>query len=63
VILQDGSTPIKYGLTVDMEDRCSVIPPRLARLCGVPHHNLVLVEIIQSQVRPAVTKTHNLFFF
>ena len=50
VILQDGSTPIKYGLTVDMEDRCSVIPPRLARLCGVAHHNLVLVEIIQSQV-------------
>jgi hypothetical protein len=50
VILQDGSTPIKYGLTMDMEDRCSVIPPKLARLCGVPPDSLVLVEIVQSQV-------------
>jgi hypothetical protein len=50
VILQDGSTPVKYGLAMDMEDRCSAIPPRLARLCAVPPQNLVLVEIIQSQV-------------
>ena len=52
LILQDGSTPVKYGLTLDMEDKCSVIPPRLARLCGVPPINLVLVDIIQSQVKP-----------
>ena len=51
VILQEGSTPIKYGLTLDMEDKCSVIPPKLARVCGVPPSNLVLVDIIQSQVR------------
>jgi hypothetical protein len=50
VILQDGSTPVKYGLAMDMEDRCSAIPPKLARLCAVPPQNLVLVEIIQSQV-------------
>jgi len=51
VILQEGSTPIKYGLTLDMEDKCSVIPPKLARVCGVPPSNLVLVDIIQSQIR------------
>ena len=51
VMLQDGSTPVKYGLTLDMEDKCSAIPPRLARICGVPPSNLVLVDIIQSQVR------------
>ena len=50
LILQDGSTPVKYGLTLDMEDKCSVIPPKLARLCSVPPSNLVLVDIIQSQV-------------
>jgi len=51
VMLQDGSTPVKYGLTLDMEDKCSAIPPRLARICGVPPSNLVLVDIIQSQIR------------
>jgi len=51
VMLQDGSTPIKYGLTLDMEDKCSAIPPRLARICGVPPSNIVLVDIIQSQIR------------
>ena len=50
VMLQDGSTPVKYGLTLDMEDKCTAIPPRLARICGVPPSNLVLVDIIQSQV-------------
>ena len=50
LILQDGSTPVKYGLTLDMEDKCSVIPPKLARLCSVPPSNLVLVDIVQSQV-------------
>ena len=56
VILQDGATPVKYGLSLDMEDRCSVIPPKLARLCGVAPANLVLVDIVQSQVR--VLPTH-----
>ena len=45
-----SSTPIKYGLSLDMEDKCSAIPPALARLCGVPPSNLVLVDIVQSQV-------------
>ena len=51
VMLQDGSTPVKYGLSLDMEDKCSAVPPALARLCGVPPSNLVLVDIVQSQVR------------
>ena len=51
VILQDGTTPVKYGLTMDMEDKCSAIPPRLARVCGVPPQHLVLVDIFQAQVR------------
>ena len=51
VMLQDGSTPVKYGLSLDMEDKCSVIAPKLARICGVPPSNLVLVDIIQSMIR------------
>ena len=51
VMLQDGSVPVKYGLSLDMEDKCSVIPARLARLCGIPPANLVLVDIVQSQIR------------
>ena len=50
MLLQDGSVPIKYGLALDMEDRCSAVPARLARLAGVPPQNMVLVDIIQSQV-------------
>ena len=50
LILQDGSTPVKYGLSLDMEDKCSLIPPKLARLCNLPPSNLVLVDIVQSQV-------------
>ena len=56
VILQDGSTPVKYGLTLDMEDKCSVIPPKLARICGVPPSNIVLVDVIQSQVHFLIFK-------
>jgi ubiquitin carboxyl-terminal hydrolase 6/32 len=51
VMLQDGSTPVKYGLSLDMEDKCSAVPPALAKLCHVPPSNLVLVDIVQSQVR------------
>ena len=51
IILQDGSTPIKYGLNLDMEDRCSIIPNKLARLSGVPPSNLVLVDLVKSQIR------------
>ena len=50
MILQDGSTPVKYGLAMDMEEKGSAIPPRLARITGVPPQNIVLVDIIQSQV-------------
>ena len=32
VIRQDGSVPVKYGLTMEMESRHSAIKPLLARL-------------------------------
>ena len=51
IILQDGSTPVKYGLSLDMEDRCSVIPVKLAQVSGVPASNLVLVDIVKSRIR------------
>ena len=51
MILQDGSTPVKYGLAMDMEEKGSAIPPRLAKLTGVPPQNIVLVDIVQSQVQ------------
>ena len=41
---------MKYGLSLDMEDKCSAIPPALARLCSIPPSNIVLVDIVQSQV-------------
>ena len=50
MILQDGSTPVKYGLAMDMEEKGTAIPPWLAKLTGVPPQNMVLVDIIQSQV-------------
>jgi len=51
VMLQDGSTPRKYGLSLDMEDKCSAIPPALAKHCSLPPSNIILVDIVQSQVR------------
>ena len=32
MIRQDGSVPVKYGLTMEMESRHSAIKPLLARL-------------------------------
>ena len=32
VIRQDGSVPVKYGLTMEMESRHAAIKPLLARL-------------------------------
>jgi len=60
VILQDGSTPVKYGLTMDMEDKLTAIPPRLARVCGVPPQHLVLVDIVQAQIRVISTNDQKL---
>ena len=51
VIRQDGSVPVKYGLNMDMESRYSNIRPRLSKLCKIPFHNLILVDIVQCQFR------------
>ena len=51
IILQDGSTPTKYGLNLDMEEKCSIIPKKLSCLSGVPPRNLVLVDLVKSQIR------------
>ncbi len=51
VMRQNGSVPIKYGLTMDMEARYSNIKPKLSNLCNIPASNLILVDIVQSQFR------------
>ena len=51
VIRQDGSVPVKYGLTLDMEARYSDIKPILSRCSRIPADNLILVDIVQSQFR------------
>ena len=57
VLLANGSMPTKYGLSLDMEKaRC--IPPALARVAGLPPSNLVLVDIVQSQVGTLHTSAH-----
>ena len=48
---QDGSMPVKYGLTLDMEAKYSNIRPLLSRLSRVPADHLLLVDIVQSQFR------------
>ena len=52
VIRQDGSVPVKYGLTMEMESRHAAIKPLLARLCGVAPSNLIVVDIVRSHLRP-----------
>ena len=51
VIRQDGSIPIKYGLTMDMEARYSQLKKCLSQLCQIETQNLILVDIVQSQFR------------
>jgi ubiquitin carboxyl-terminal hydrolase 6/32 len=51
VIRQDGSVPVKYGLTLDMEARHAAIKPQLARLCKIAPVNLIIVDIVRSQFR------------
>ena len=51
VIRQDGTVPIKYGLTMDMEARYSSLKTSLSHLCQIPTENLILVDIVQSQFR------------
>ena len=52
MIRQDGSVPVKYGLTMEMESRHAAIKPLLARLCGVAPSNLIVVDIVRSHLRP-----------
>ena len=51
VIRQNGSLPVKYGLTMDMEAKYSDIKPFLSRLTKIPVENLILVDIVQAQFR------------
>ena len=51
VIRQDGSIPVKYGLTMDMEAKYSSLKSSLSNLCEIMAENLLLVEIVQSQFR------------
>lgn len=51
VIRQNGTVPVKYGLTLDMEAKYADIKPRLSRLSRIPADNLILVDIVQSQFR------------
>ena len=51
VIRQDGTTPIKYGITLDMEAKYSELKPSLSQLCKIPPHNLILVDIVHAQFR------------
>ena len=62
VILQDGSVPVKYGLSMDMEARFSAIKTSLSKLCNVPSSNLTLVEVVQSQLRVSTTVEDNLLY-
>ena len=48
---QDGSVPVKYGLTMDMEARYTSIKTNLSKLCNIPVENLLLVDVVQSQLR------------
>ena len=51
---QDGTVPIKYGLTMDMEARYSNLKKSLSQLCQIPTQNLILVDIVHSQFRVSI---------
>ena len=60
MIRQNGSLPVKYGLTMDMEAKYSDIKPFLSRLTRIPADNLILVDIVQSQFRVHSHDDHKL---
>ena len=51
VIRQDGRTPVKYGITLDMEAKYSDLKPSLSQLCKISPQNLILVDIVHAQFR------------
>lgn len=51
MIRQDGSTPTKYGVTLDMEAKYSDLKTNLSQLCKLESQNLILVDIVQAQFK------------
>ena len=51
VMRLDGSTPTKYGLRLNMDEKYKGLKKQLSQLTGIPMPQILLVEILGALVR------------
>lgn len=47
----DGSTPVKYGLRMNMDDKYKCIKQQISQLSNIPYTQLLLVEVFGALVK------------
>ena len=51
VIKLDGSTPVRYGLRLNMDEKYTGLKKQLSELCGLKPEQILLAEVHNSNVR------------
>ena len=51
VVRLDGTTPVRYGLKLEVDDKYRALLTALSQLTGIKRSNLILVEIYGAMVR------------
>lgn len=51
VIKLDGSTPVRYGLRLNMDEKYTGLKKQLSELCGLKPEQILLAEVHNSNIK------------
>lgn len=56
VIKLDGTTPVRYGLRLNMDEKYTGLKKQLSELCGLKPEQILLAEVHSSNIKVKKTK-------
>lgn len=55
VIKLDGTTPVRYGLRLNMDEKYTGLKKQLSDLCGLKSEQILLAEVHGSNIKVIIT--------
>lgn len=55
VIKLDGSTPVRYGLRLNMDEKYTGLKKQLSELCSLKPEQILLAEVHSSNIKVSLT--------
>lgn len=56
VIKLDGTTPVRYGLRLNMDEKYTGLKKQLSELCGLKPEQILLAEVHSSNIKVGIKK-------